>query len=125
MKEELKASFRESFVQETNADFTEKVLKKIEERERISCRQPERAGLWVYLIVFAIIGLPLALVIGYAISLSLPVQIPDLEVKLISESESRRIGNFFIEIMPYTLFLLVFCFISFWETLRRGRRVKI
>lgn len=125
MKEELKASFRESFVQETNADFTDKVLKKIEERERISRRQPERAGLWVYLIVFAIIGLPLALVIGYAISLSLPVQIPDLEVKLISESESRRIGNFFIEIMPYTLFLLVFCFISFWETLRRGRRVKI
>lgn len=125
MKEELKASFRESFVQETNADFTEKVLQKIEERERISCRQLERAGLWVYLIVFAIIGLPLALVIGYAISLSLPVQIPDLEVKLISESESRRIGNFFIEIMPYTLFLLVFCFISFWETLRRGRRVKI
>lgn len=125
MKEELKTSFRESFVQETSADFTESVLKKIEERERVSRKQPERAGLWVYLIVFAIIGLPLALVIGYAISLSLPVQIPDLEIKLISESESRRIGNFFIEIMPYTLFLFVFCFVSFWETLRRGRRVKI
>ncbi len=118
MKEEIKNSIKASFVNEPSVDFTSAVMQRIEAEKKAKSSTKEPVSLWVYVILFCIVGAPICLIVGYAIFQNFTFTIPEVSLPTFEISQQWNIGQFFVDALPYTLFLLVFCGIVFMNRLR-------
>lgn len=118
MKEEIKNSIKASFINEPSVDFTSAVMQRIEAEKKVKSSANEPVGLWVYVILFLIVGSPICLIIGYAIFQNFTFNIPEVSLPTFEITQQWDIGQFFVDVLPYTLFLLVFCGIVFMNRLR-------
>jgi len=113
MKEDVKNSLKASFINEPSVDFTSAVMQRIEAKKKVKSSANEPLGLWVYVILFLIVGSPICLILGYAIFQNFTVDITEAILPTFDIVQHSNVGQFFVDALPYTLFLLVFCGIVF------------
>ena len=118
MKEDIRNSVRENFIHEPSVDFTSVVMQRIESQKMAKKSSNEPIGIWIYVILFCILGTPICLIVGYAIFQNITIDITEVTLPKVDIIQYWNVGQFFVDVLPYSLFLLVFFGIIFAGRLR-------
>ena len=112
MNQDIKNSFKSSFLHEPSADFTNLVEQKIARLK--TAPQPEKSSNWMlFVVLFFIIGLPLMVVLFAVFS---QIQFPEFSMfdtspRIMSLFQEKQ--HIFTELMPYFTYIFVFISVYF------------
>ncbi len=124
MSDDIKNSFKSSFLHEPSGEFTNIVEQKIARLQ--SAPKLEKSSNWMlYIVLFFIIGLPLFVVLFAVIS---EIQFPDFALFSAAPLNVSWLNNatqLFTDFLPYLIYLLVFMTVYFIGRLLQNRNVGL
>jgi len=123
MNNDIKNSFKESFLHQPSGEFTNIVEQKIAQLQ--TAPKPEKSNHWMLVVVlFFMIGLPLFVVLFALFS---QIQFPDFQpfaALSLDNSWLLNFTRFFTDFLPYFMYLLVFMSVYFLGRLLQTRHVR-
>lgn len=124
MSDDIKNSFKSSFLHEPSADFTNLVEQKIARLK--TAPQQEKSSNWMlFIVLFFIIGLPLFVVLFALIS---EIKFPDFALFSAAPMNVSWLNNatqLFTDFLPYLIYLLVFMTVYFIGRLLQNRNIGL
>lgn len=124
MNNDIKNSFKESFLHEPSGDFTNTVEQKITLLKKTP--EPEKSSnIMLFVVLFFILGLPLGVVFWAAVTeMQLPEFTP-LSTDTFASSWMNGISQILTDFLPYLIYLLVFLGVYFIGRLVQSRNISV